>query len=78
MIAQAVGTGWQDRSSWGTPVAVTEKYRTGWRLLGSIPVGGRIVRLAPIHRRDECGGMLPEWPEDREYRVLLIYDSVMS
>ena len=35
MFAQAVGAGWQDRSSWETPVAVSEQYRTGWCLPGS-------------------------------------------
>ena len=33
-FVQAVGAGGRDRRSCGTPVAVSEKYRTGWHLLG--------------------------------------------
>ena len=33
-FAQPVGAGSRDRNSGGTPVAVSEKYRTGGRLLG--------------------------------------------
>ena len=62
MFAQAVGAGWQDSKTWETPVAVSEKYWTGWRFLGSNNVPfvphrePAIQSFQDLHRRPGIAG----------------------